>query len=111
MSELFDDQTITELKEIMGDDIGMLLETFIEDSKSKVTDLSKALEHGDANIIRRVAHSLKGSCKNVGAIAMALLCEEMEHKAKEEILEPLPNLYSQLDAAFKKTCDEIHIRY
>ena len=111
MSELFDNQIISELREIMGDDIGMLLETFIEDSRAKVGELSDALAAENADSIRRVAHSLKGSCKNVGAIAMALLCEEMEHKAKEEIFAPLPELYAQIEVVFNNTCDEIHERY
>lgn len=111
MSEFFDDQVISELKEIMGEDIGMLLETFIDDSQEKVEALADSVNSQDSDDIRRTAHSLKGSSKNVGAIALALLCEEMEHKARENILAPLPELMEKIRQAFLKTKDEIHNQF
>jgi HPt (histidine-containing phosphotransfer) domain-containing protein len=41
-------------------------------------EIERSREAGDPDAIRRAAHSLKGSCQNVGATAMATVCHELE---------------------------------
>ncbi len=58
---------------------GDLLEQLIAIFAATTPEALDALERArDADTIRRVAHSLKGACQNVGAIAMAQLCRELE---------------------------------
>lgn len=88
-----DAAALAELEEIMEDDFGILLETYIDDADNKLTLLCEALKSGDANSLREVAHSLKGASSNVGAIPLSKLCEDVEHLAKNnQVLEITPLL-------------------
>nr|WP_246722626.1 Hpt domain-containing protein [Aliikangiella sp. G2MR2-5] len=80
----------------MGDDIDFLLETFAADSRVKIKELSVVIEEKNAEDIRRVAHSIKGSSKNVGAKALADLCETLEQQAREGKLEESNELLAQI---------------
>ncbi|TQV75345.1 Hpt domain-containing protein [Aliikangiella marina] len=86
MSELLDEQVVNELKDIMGDDLGVLMETFITDSHDKINELESIIYGADNDAIRRLAHSLKGSSKNIGANQLADKCERLEHDARNEKL-------------------------
>ncbi len=111
MESLFDQQIIGELKEIMGDDIGILLETFISDSNEKLNELSDAISQCEPEQVRRTAHSLKGSSRNVGAAALALLCEKLEYQARSEDLSEAKGLLSQILKTFSETESEIHAQF
>ncbi|TQV86709.1 Hpt domain-containing protein [Aliikangiella coralliicola] len=107
MSAALDLQIIDELKLIMGDDIGMLLETYFSDSVIKIQELSEIAERShsevtdDSDIIRRTAHSLKGSSKNVGAKNLAQLCELLETNARNNQLENLSIQVEDITQAFE----------
>ena len=69
---------LEELKGIMGDDFGLLIETFTRDSEQRLVSLSAAIDSQDAESLRSTAHSFKGSSSNVGAPALAEFCFHLE---------------------------------
>lgn len=78
MHERLDQTLITELKVLMRDDFAALLEAYLEDSAHQLHEACDAWEAGDFERLRRSAHSLKGASGNVGAIALADLCADLE---------------------------------
>ena len=54
------------LRELGPEDTAFLLDAFVADAASLLTDLSMALASGDAELAKRSLHTLKGSAANVG---------------------------------------------
>jgi histidine phosphotransfer protein HptB len=76
-----DYETLNTLKQVMEDDFGLLLETFKQDSTERLKKLYEVVQGTDADLIRRSAHSFKGSSSNVGAKQLSVLCAALEKKA------------------------------
>lgn len=71
------------LREIMEDDFRLLIETFIQDSRERLSTLLQLAGTDDLDGLRRAAHSFKGSCSNIGAQQLAELCSRVEVRALE----------------------------
>ncbi|MCW8196492.1 Hpt domain-containing protein [Proteobacteria bacterium 005FR1] len=96
-----DGATLDMLQEVLEDGFAGLLETFIVDSRQKIDTLKIALDHADADLIRRNAHSLKGSSSNLGAVGLVEITQRMEEQARAENLAGLNSLLKQLDSEFQ----------
>ena len=69
------------LLEAAADDCGLiaeLIDAFQTDTEIRLQRLRTALETGDAKILRAEAHTIKGSARQVGADALAAVCQEVE---------------------------------
>src|ERR1700693_3416792 len=69
------------LLEAAGDDCGLiaeLIEDFQTDTELRLQRLRTALETGDAKVLRAEVHNIKGSAGQVGADALAAVCQEVE---------------------------------
>lgn len=66
------------LRELMQGDYALLIETFNRDAHKRLAQLRSCLDGGDWDGFRQAAHSFKGSCGNMGAIALQQACEEAE---------------------------------
>ena len=73
----------------------------VADTEAQIEALRVALANGDTQLSTRVAHSAKGACANVGAIAMAELLLLVERTAAAGDLEAcgasIPKLTWELD--------------
>lgn len=78
-----DEQALQELKVIMGSDFPLLVRTFLNDSLQRITAITAALDCGDAEALRRAAHSFKGSSGNLGALQLAELCRQLEERGRD----------------------------
>jgi HPt (histidine-containing phosphotransfer) domain-containing protein len=65
-------------------------------------ELREGAAAGDAEIIRRTAHKLKGSCQNIGASGRAAQVAELERAATAA-----PEQLEDLEVAFEATCDAL----
>jgi len=95
-----DYDALNALKEIMEDDFGFLIETFIEDSNDRVQKLCGLASAPDTDAIRRIAHSFKGSCSNLGAVRLAVLCFDLEQNALNQKFESLPEDIADIEQEF-----------
>ncbi len=69
------------LKLIAGDDhefLKVLLISFQQDAQNRMVEIEKALEQKDLLQIRRLAHSMKGAARNIGANPLAQAIEALE---------------------------------
>ena len=82
MSDLLDEELLAELREIMEDEFPDLLETFLAESERQYAEIRGAWQAQDLEQLSRAAHSLKGSCGNVGATQLHSLCAELEQQAR-----------------------------
>jgi two-component system sensor histidine kinase/response regulator len=107
MTELtvIDRPTLDQLLDSFGGDVGFLgemLDTFFEDSPRQLEAIRSGLASGDAELIRRAAHSLKSNSANFGALALSARCRELEMLAKGGSLEGGDALLSQIAAEYEQ---------
>jgi two-component system, sensor histidine kinase and response regulator len=55
-----------------------LVALFADTTPPLLEQLTNAVHSSDDEAVRRLAHKLKGSCENVGAVRMAVLCRQLE---------------------------------
>ena len=72
---------LARLGDTFGDDPEFLTEMYglyIEDASGRLAELDSALAGDDAEKVKSIAHTLKGSSGNVGAERMSALAAELE---------------------------------
>ena len=83
-----------------GDILGELVELFFADVPPRLVALREAAVAGDARSIEAIAHTLKGSCANMGAVRMGATCAELEGMGRSEDLAGASAKISLLEEEF-----------
>jgi HPt (histidine-containing phosphotransfer) domain-containing protein len=96
-----DQEALAELQDVMEGEFDVLVQTYINDSLERIGGLKAALDAGDAEELAKVAHSLKGSCINIGAPRLGDLCQRAEVAGKSQNLGQVPVLLKAIDAEFQ----------
>jgi PAS domain S-box-containing protein len=82
--EVIDFSVLASLKDLQQPDepdfVTELIDLFLADTASQLENLRLALSTNEVAEVRRVAHFMKGSSANIGAVRMAALCQELEIK-------------------------------
>jgi HPt (histidine-containing phosphotransfer) domain-containing protein len=99
-AEPLDMQAHALFQEIMGDMASQLITMFLEDVPEKMTLLQQASEAADADAIHRIAHTLKSSSAQLGAIHFSKICKELETKGRTKNLQGVQSLIHELDEEF-----------
>lgn len=92
---------ISELKDIMEDAFEDLVNTYLQDSESKLIALQQALDTGDAVKVGELGHSLKGSSLNICAAPLSQVFKQIEDNGKNGNLTPVGELIVQANAEFQ----------
>ncbi len=79
-----------------------LIEAFFEDAAQLQANARKALEKGQADELRRAAHTLKSNSANFGGKTLAGLCQTLESQAKNGQLAYAEKLWQQIEIEYKK---------
>ena len=85
MAPALDRAKIRELLDLTGGEIDWLkdlMDTYLQDTRTRLDELAGLVAAGSADRIQRSAHGIKGSSSNIGATQMADLCAGMEHHAR-----------------------------
>jgi len=98
MNEVLNRQMLEELKLVMQEDFPILMDTFLHDSVRQFDELEKALQGSDMDALRRNAHSLKGSCGNLGATSLQEACAKLENCARHGEQGNLPELITNVSS-------------
>ena len=63
------------------DVVGGIINVYLRDAPEKLAAIEEALVRGDTQQLGELAHSLKSSSANVGAVRLASACAELEGNA------------------------------
>jgi HPt (histidine-containing phosphotransfer) domain-containing protein len=77
-----------------------LVEMFLADVPSRLAAMREYVKAEDPGSLERTAHTLKGTCANMGATRMAVLCAELEKAGGSGELGQAPGLLSELEEEF-----------
>jgi HPt (histidine-containing phosphotransfer) domain-containing protein len=101
---VLDMATIADLRdpELDGDDAfrAEVIEIFLSDSPQHLTAIQDGVADGNAPVVMRAAHTLRGSSANFGAARLQLLCTELEVRARSGQLQGLEPLAARVEAEF-----------
>jgi|GEM_PF-527352 len=105
-SDIVDMNALANLRELQRDgepDILVeLIDMFITDVPPRLAAMRQAANTLAAQTLKREAHTLKGSCGNLGARRMAGICARIEALANQSDLTAVPDLLEQLEAEFDR---------
>jgi HPt (histidine-containing phosphotransfer) domain-containing protein len=77
-----------------------VIDTFLDDAPALIATLRASLEQGDAEELRRAAHSLKSNGQTFGANDFAGLCRQLEERAKRHELDGASGLVDRIDREY-----------
>ncbi len=90
-----DDSVIERLKQDMGEDAGMVIESYVESIDEFLTDIRNRTPRTPSDDLHRWAHTIKSSAASIGAMRLAHLAAQMENSYRDRI---------QIDLAEQLAC-------
>jgi len=84
-----------------------LIGTFQTDTANRLRNMELAFAACDREGVRRTAHCIKGSARQMGARTLESLCQKIELGAEEEPIERRAILASRLDEVFTIVCEDM----
>lgn len=78
---MIDYEALKNLQDLIGGrraDLIELVRDFLDDAPVQLAAMIAAAEVGDADTVRRAAHSLKSNGRDLGAVLLAQLCADLE---------------------------------
>lgn len=82
LETLIDMTQINNLKSLFNEGFEPFLVSFYEDFEAKEQQLDAAVQTQQMETVSKIAHSLKGSSLNMGALGLANLCSKIEIASK-----------------------------
>jgi len=79
-----------------------LIEKFYQDAERLLGQAQQALEHGDADELRRASHSLKSTSATFGAMALSSVARDLETAARAGELERAGDQIAQAAVEFAR---------
>jgi two-component system sensor histidine kinase/response regulator len=99
---LLDDMVIAEL-EFDGEALAELLGLYFDEADTQISEVSDALDRGDAHAIAQAAHKLKGNSASMGAARVARVASSLEVGARAGDLSVVAELLERLRAGLAET--------
>jgi CheY-like chemotaxis protein/HPt (histidine-containing phosphotransfer) domain-containing protein len=97
-----DDDALQNLRDLGGEEfLGEVIDAFLSDAPGLVATLSASLESGNAEELRRAAHTLKSNGATLGAEGFADLCRTLEQLAKAGDLDEAPQLVDRIEQQYR----------
>ncbi len=96
----------------MDDDLEVAkwIELFVATAPGSIADMKRALGESHAADLSLAAHSLKGSCSNFGASALAEICARIEHTADDGNLHGMGELIASAEKELGRVIDALKSR-
>lgn len=102
-----DMELVGELKDIMAEGFVTLVDSYQRDSIQRLASMQDALLAEDRHQLRQLAHSLKGSSSNLGAVQVTALCIALEGCVAEAPSAELQGLLHALNEAHATAIDAL----
>ena len=103
-NSVLDPSAITRLEQLAGDNQAFLIEfidTFLNGVPKMLVEMQQSLDNGDADSLRRVAHTFKSNSAALGAARLSELCKELEYLGKNGELADAPDKVTQVRQALE----------
>jgi HPt (histidine-containing phosphotransfer) domain-containing protein len=102
-----DVDALSELKEMLEDEFGELIETYIRDVSNKMSQLKELIRGSDFVAVRELAHSIKGASVNIGVLKFGELCHRLEMAASEQNSGIFSEWFEQMSSEYEWVKNEL----
>lgn len=100
-------EVLEELKEFMGDDIGSLIDMFLQETPQIIKKMDEHVMAKDFEDIKQLAHTLKSTSANIGAKGLNHFCKQLEQAAIKEEGALLSQVQMKLRKAYQLSAQEL----
>lgn len=101
-----DAAALQELKEMAGEEASEIvvevINCYLEDSPKLLDAITQAITEGNAEVLRRSAHSLRSSSASLGATSLSQLSKELEYIGRGGNTEGADVIFSQAKAEYER---------
>jgi HPt (histidine-containing phosphotransfer) domain-containing protein len=84
-----------------------VVDAFLSDAPELMATLRRPLEDGNAEELRRAAHTLKSNGATLGAAQFAELCRTLEQRAKDGELDGSSELVDRIEQEYRSLEDSL----
>lgn len=103
-----DMELVGELRDIMAEGFTALIASYERDSGQRLGAMQQALFSDDRGSLRQLAHSLKGSSSNLGALEVTELCIALERGVADASKAELGTLLDSLSEAHARAVTALY---
>jgi two-component system, sensor histidine kinase and response regulator len=103
--DVLDRAALADLLAMTGGDaafLAELIDTYVADTPQQLATIRQSLESGDAEAVRRAAHSLKSNSATFGAATLAETGAQIEARGKTGELAGTGELVARADAEYDR---------
>ncbi len=93
---IVDENTLSELREIMGPSFTDLVTIFVENLPNQLESLLTSIQQQNHGDVAHWAHTIKGSSANLGAQRLSKVSQQLELEAKHEILSNANDKFAEI---------------
>ena len=104
-----DNKVIDKLRQDMGEDAVMVIESFVESIDEFLCDIENRTEATPSNDLHRWAHTIKSSAASIGAMRLAHLAAQLENSYRDRVkidlvrqLRSMQREYRRVNASLEK---------
>jgi len=107
MSSVIDLTILDQLKDMLGDDFVLILESFRDEGSSIIQAIESAASSSDMNQMREAAHSMKSMSGNVGAMNLSELSDQLQIAAANSEAGQVHALWPEVKSQFEQALEEL----
>jgi len=101
-AKTLDHHVLKQLHADMGEGIGAIIDIYLSELPKQIDAIGKAIDADDADVLSSLSHRLKGASYNIGALALAKLCERLKDGGDQALLLLLRHEADAVMNAFEK---------
>lgn len=96
-----------ELRDLLEEDFTDLIQTYINDSETRLSEMQSAIKNDDNRLGFEAAHSLKGASSNLGAVHLSELCYQLQEICRGNQISRHQQLIDEIIAECHAVNDDI----
>ncbi|MES2404090.1 MAG: ATP-binding protein [Pseudomonadota bacterium] len=109
--DTLDTATLVDLEDIMGDELVTLVDAYLRDGETRMRNLQEAAARGDTAEVGNLAHSLKSSSANLGAMPLSTRARQVEEAARNGTLANPLDSVAALEKLYANAATALRQRY
>jgi two-component system sensor histidine kinase/response regulator len=113
--QLLDESVLEELHGLAmegePDIVEQLISMFVLETPGRIENIRGSASAGNPRGVLQTAHLLKGTCRQLGLVAMADICQELETSGKSGDLEGCEVVIGRIEHVFRETKERLHAKY
>lgn len=82
-----------------------IMEIFFSEAEEQIKSIEQALDSRNAELVKRISHSIKGAAANLGAMRVQETAFKLEMLGTEDKLTEAPEIFEQLKSDVAEVAD------